>query len=1293
MNLVEESTVVFRLDGQPFVSELSKIEAQLVDAKDKLVLLEKGTKEWTEAKSDVKQLEAAIESARKQMDLSELTVKQLTALQKDMIAVMKDSVKGSEEYNAAAARLSEINPILQEVRQDMRGINDDADKGKSMWVQFKEDFTRAFSVVSVFEAGKAIYNFIEESVQDFKKFQSAAADLSAVTGLVGTDLEYLKDTAKATGPAVGMMADEMLGAYKMMVSAKPELQSQKELLAETAAKAITLAQAAKIELAPATDLLISSLNQFGRPAQDSAKYINIIAAGAKEGSAEMSEMTGALKNAGLTAATSNLSFEQTNSVLQVFAKYTLKGGEAGTQFKNILLTLSAGADETNPKIVGLDKAIENLGKQNLSTAELAKLFGKENQNAALILTQHGKEVTELTKKITGTQEAFVAATKNTATLDFQTKQATSTLTTLKTEIGSGLEPSLVKLTAGFITFVNVVRAIPAFIKENREMFIALGVAMVSFNGTLIIATASSLAHTAAEKIRTIATTSVTIAQNLLNNTLKANPIGAVIAVIAILVGAFATWYERSDKVKAAVAGLWNTVKTLITVVSDAFVAFTKFDFGKLTDIFKSGATKIGSSFSEGYNTKMNELRTTNEAANKKHLDKTATDAKANAKKIATNELSEHKATISDKEKASKKHLQDELQRAKDKAKKEREDQVKQENQALDEIKKLDIESIKDEKAREIEKLKFKTKQLLAQIADSKASQSTKAAWEKALNEQLVREIDSLETKTRNEKVAAEKKATEEIEKDQDAKRKTRIQNSFEAERAINDFELLTSRNNQNEIQRLKLQRLDIEKRETLAKLDVELQAEKHKLQEAYTSEVAKATASGRDTTAIHQQYRNDQYSLDKKYLAESSLAVAQYQQAKTKEQEDHNKLRDENNKKFFAGVKSLMDGDYKGFIDGLSAKLGADTKNLSERTKKFMSHTDQVADYANQGFEFLRKLNDQKLQKDVANLTKEKNEQLAAWQEKFDKGLITKEQFESKTDSLNKEYAAKEQALRKESFEKQKKMDIAQALINGALGVVKSLAMFGWPFGLIAAAGMAIVTGIQVASIASRTFARKGAMIKNAGVPEGARHGSKYGDSGISLVDRQSGMELGEMEGGEPIMILSRNTYQNNKPVVDKLLDSSLHKNGAPIYRNGGLMFDNGGSFDERMQERIREKREQEREDEEEQEQRDAVQENANVTAADGNSPGANNGIGDTSAQQSAIVENTKLQKDIAQSTANTVQELKDMNMAEQAILSELKTMRGDINRLLGSINANTATTAERTGSLGALVVLASKFK
>lgn len=99
----------------------------------------------------------------------------------------------------------------------------------------------------------------------------------------------------------------------------------------------------------------------------------------------------------------------------------------------------------------------------------------------------------------------------------------------------------------------------------------------------------------------------------------------------------------------------------------------------------------------------------------------------------------------------------------------------------------------------------------------------------------------------------------------------------------------------------------------------------------------------------------------------------------------------------------------------------------------------------------------------------------------------------------------------------------------------------------------------------------KGKSPSQALVPDGPRHS----EGGIGLVNNQTGEAVGEMEGGEPIMILSRQTYANNQPVIDQLLHSSLHDNGRAImpdvprmrsvvqYRNGGVLSPTQGTPEE----------------------------------------------------------------------------------------------------------------------------------
>ena len=65
---------------------------------------------------------------------------------------------------------------------------------------------------------------------------------------------------------------------------------------------------------------------------------------------------------------------------------------------------------------------------------------------------------------------------------------------------------------------------------------------------------------------------------------------------------------------------------------------------------------------------------------------------------------------------------------------------------------------------------------------------------------------------------------------------------------------------------------------------------------------------------------------------------------------------------------------------------------------------------------------------------------------------------------------------------------------------------------------------------------------------------------GIRMVDGATGQHLGEWERGEPYMILSRDTYANNRELVDDLLDTSMNRGGASVRRRDGGHYAEGGT-------------------------------------------------------------------------------------------------------------------------------------
>ncbi|MGV4179598.1 phage tail tape measure protein [Citrobacter braakii] len=243
-----------------------------------------------------------------------------------------------------------------------------------------------------------------------REYGQALSDLSAITGATGTQLKTLDEAAQEMGRSTEYSATQAVEALKLMASAKPELLQTADGLTAATKSALTLAQAAGSTLPDATRTLALSLNQFGAGAQEADRYINVLAAGAKFGASEIVDTAAAIKNGGVAAAQAGVGFETLNAAIQVLAEREIKGGEAGTALRNVILALEKGTDKTlKPSVVGLSGALDNLSKKNLSTAQAVKLFGVENINAASVLVDNRSKLDALTQSLTGTQTAHEQA--------------------------------------------------------------------------------------------------------------------------------------------------------------------------------------------------------------------------------------------------------------------------------------------------------------------------------------------------------------------------------------------------------------------------------------------------------------------------------------------------------------------------------------------------------------------------------------------------------------------------------------------------------------------------------------------------------------------------------------------------------------------------------------------------------------------------------------------------------------------------------------------------------------------
>lgn len=305
---------------------------------------------------------------------------------------------GSKRSTAGASRVRRaLDSIKNKSRQVHRSGERDA-KRHAKSLGFLR--TAALAVTGVLAAKSLLRSQIE--------FGQAISDLSAITGAVGKDLDFLTQKSKEFGETTTLSASQAAEAFRVIASAKPDLLESVDALALVTQEAIVLAEATGDSLPTAANVMASSLNQFSAGADQASRFINVLAAGSKRGAALVGEMGEALKFAGVIASKqAKLGFEETNAALQLLSTFAIKGGEAGSQLRGILLGLTTQSNDAfNPAIVGLGTALDNLAVSELSAGEALKLFQRRNLAAATVLIENRDKLATLTAQLTGTNIAY-----------------------------------------------------------------------------------------------------------------------------------------------------------------------------------------------------------------------------------------------------------------------------------------------------------------------------------------------------------------------------------------------------------------------------------------------------------------------------------------------------------------------------------------------------------------------------------------------------------------------------------------------------------------------------------------------------------------------------------------------------------------------------------------------------------------------------------------------------------------------------------------------------------------------
>lgn len=404
---------------------------------------------------------------------------------------------------------------------------------------------------SMMDATAPLLGFGATGLQAFGSFENVINEISARTGIVGDDLQDIADYALEMGAASVFSGQQASEAFLDLLTSG---QSASEAF-ETLPHVMNLAAAGGLEFGQSADILTDAMSMFGLSADDmvgnltAAEYVaNSLTQASQVSSATVGMLGEAFVNVGGIASGFGLSVDQTNSALAILAERGIKGAEAGTNLKSMLLGMSATTDSTQQawaklgsslydsegNVRNLDTVLDEIRvsmetlpvqEQNQLMQDLAGSYGQASLRALLF----GGDLNETLGAMEQSASASEVAQKMMQSWDNTVESLMGSIESFSIEVlwpfvDSTLKPLVNQL-------INVVNSAIAWTKENpalTQTILKLVAAAVAIGPILLGAgTAVSFIGTAIAGLGTIIG-------------FVLSPIGLLVAAVGALAVAFMT---------------------------------------------------------------------------------------------------------------------------------------------------------------------------------------------------------------------------------------------------------------------------------------------------------------------------------------------------------------------------------------------------------------------------------------------------------------------------------------------------------------------------------------------------------------------------------------------------------------------------------------------------------------------------------------------------------------------------------------------------------------------------------
>ncbi|MBA4544376.1 phage tail tape measure protein [Thermoactinomyces daqus] len=289
------------------------------------------------------------------------------------------------QMNKAQAALARLEGSLRQTNQQLNKQSSFFGNYNKSMFHIRDQAIETGAALGVMSTGLAVA--FGSAVTKAADFEAQLSSIQAVTGASAQEMEQFRQLAIQMGASTKFSATEAEQGIEELAKAGV---STADILNGGLKGALDLAAAGELDLAEAAQIASTALNAFRADHLSVAQAANILAGAANASATDVKELNFGLSQVAAVASGVGLTFKDTATALAVFAQNGLRGSDAGTSLKTMLLNLTPS---TKPAITEMKKLgiITKDGKNQFFDAS-GKL--KSFADIAGILQQHLSGLTQ-----------------------------------------------------------------------------------------------------------------------------------------------------------------------------------------------------------------------------------------------------------------------------------------------------------------------------------------------------------------------------------------------------------------------------------------------------------------------------------------------------------------------------------------------------------------------------------------------------------------------------------------------------------------------------------------------------------------------------------------------------------------------------------------------------------------------------------------------------------------------------------------------------------------------------------